>query len=82
MPCISEQRHAELLRIEQAVGDILPHVDAWIGLLERHVANLPPDREPSPEDSGGSADRGYAEHELRAMRSALGALLPAAAPNS
>jgi hypothetical protein len=59
-----------------AIEDIRPHVPAWIKLLETHIASLPPDRDPSGHDGDdGSSDRGYAEHELRAMKRDLGALL-------
>lgn len=63
-----------LATLEAAVADIRPHVGSWIKLLEAHVASLPPD---GPAGSG-DADRSYAEHELRAMRRDLGALLAAA----
>ena len=65
-------------KITQAIEDIRPHVPAWIMLLERHVASLPPDSFPSGHDGDeGSCERGYAEHELRAMKRDLAALLAA-----
>ena len=57
-----------------AVEDIRPHVPHWIALLEAHVASLPPDG----PDGSGEADRSFAEHELRAMKRDLGALLSVA----
>ena len=78
MPFVTESRHAELLALESAVEEIRPHVDAWIGLLEEHVAGLPED---GPQGSG-DAGRSYAEHELVAMKRDLGALSPATAPGA
>jgi hypothetical protein len=60
-----------LAALDAAVTDIRPHVETWIMLLESYVARLPPD---GPAGSS-EANRSYAEHELRAMRRDLGALL-------
>jgi hypothetical protein len=78
MPHISEGDYSEYMRLKQVADDIQPHVDAWIRLIERHVAQLPPDTPQTPE-SDGCSDRGYAEHELNAMRRDLRALHPATA---
>jgi len=65
-------------KVTQAIEDVRPHVPAWIKLLERHVASLPPDRTPSGHDGDeGSSERSYAEHELQAMKRDLPALLAA-----
>ena len=60
-------------KLRAAVNEVRPHIPAWIALLEAHVESLPPD---GPDGSGDCA-RSYAEHELRAMRRDLGALLAA-----
>jgi hypothetical protein len=56
------------------IEDIRQHVPAWIGLLEEHVARL------SEDGLLGTSDgaRSYAEHELKAMKRDLTALLAAA----
>ena len=65
-----------LARMTAVVADIESHISAWTGLLEAHIAALSPDRSPSGHDGDeGSSERGYAEHELRAMRRDLGALV-------
>ena len=63
-----------LAALEAAIEEIRPHADAWISLMEAYVASLPPDTPETPEQAG-TADRSYAEHELRAMRRDLAALL-------
>lgn len=61
--------------LASAVRDVLAHKDAWISLLTRHVATLPPDRPPSGYlGDHGSTEQSYAQHELQAMRRDLGAL--------
>jgi hypothetical protein len=59
--------------IASVIADIRPHVPHWIDLLEAYVASLPPDG----PDGSGETDRSFAEHELRAMKRELGALLTA-----
>ena len=67
-----------LAALDAAVSDIRPHVPAWIALLEKYAASLPADRAPSGHDGDeGSTDRSYVEHELRAMRRDVSALLNA-----
>jgi hypothetical protein len=62
------------VKLDRAIADIRPHAAAWIKLLTAYVNSLPPDTEPTAE-SEGNADRSYAEHELRAMKRDLTALL-------
>lgn len=57
-----------------AIEDIRSHAAAWIKLLTAYVNSLPPDTPPTAENEG-NADRSYAEHELRAMKRDLAALL-------
>jgi len=63
----------KLQQYKLVIEDIRPHINAWIALLTTHVANLPPDTQPTAE-SEGCADRSYAEHELHAMQRDLQAL--------
>ena len=78
MPYVTESRYAELLRLENAVSDIEPHIEPWIGMLEAHVASLACD-DIGQTDSAGSAELCIAEKELFAMKQNLGALFPAVA---
>lgn len=64
-----------LAALDAAVADIRPHAHAWIELLERYVSSLPPDGPVDPHTGESACDRSYAEHELRAMRRDLAALL-------
>ena len=82
---VAEQRLPELERqlsevmrrlslMDVAVADIRPHLQSWTTLLERHRDSLPPDTPESAEEEA-CYERSYVEHELRAMRRDLGALL-------
>ncbi len=68
------RRDPELHKLQTAIAEVRPHVDAWIYLLSSYVDSLPPDTQPTAE-SDGTADRSYAEHELRAMKRDLVALV-------
>jgi hypothetical protein len=70
VPYISESRNSELAHLHHAVDEVVPHVPAWIKLVERYVASLPPDG----SEGSGQADRSHAEHELAAMKRDLGTL--------
>jgi hypothetical protein len=70
-------REHEEATLRAAVEDVRPHASAWIRLLSAYVDSLPPDTTDTPERVGCS-DRSYAEHELRAMKRDLGALLAVA----
>lgn len=67
-------------RMRAAIEDVRSHVDAWVSLLAEYVSTLPPDTQPTSEDSAGLSDRSYAEHELRAMNRDLAALIKSVQP--
>lgn len=69
------------LTLMQAIEEVRPHYSAWVQLLTDYTNTLPPDTAPTPE-SEGDTRRGYAEHELSAMKRDLGALLHLAAKRS
>ena len=63
-----------LTAFETAAGDIGSHIPAWTGILERYLDSPPPDV-PQSAEHPDTSDRSYIEHELRAMRRDLAALM-------
>ena len=63
--------------LSEAADAVRTHVSAWTKLLATHAAGLPEDRIDTAEEAG-TAERGYAEHELAALRRDLPPLVAAA----